>query len=61
MENKLMILEEVAEYLHCSPDAIRCWRKTKDFPYIKISHRFVRYRKIEIDKWLKREDNHKTP
>ena len=52
MENELMVLEEVAKYLHCSPDAIRVWRRTKNFPYIKISHRCVRYRKHEIDDWL---------
>ena len=49
-----MILAEVAEYLQCSPDTIRVWRRTKNFPCIKISHRFVRYRKDEIDEWLKR-------
>lgn len=52
MENKLMVLEEVAEYLHCSPGTIRGWRRTKNFPCIKKSHRFVRYRKDEIDDWL---------
>ena len=54
MENKLMVLKEVAEYLHCSSDTIRTWRKTKDFPCINISHRFVRYRKREIDNWLRK-------
>lgn len=54
MKNTLMILKEVAEYLQCSPDTIRIWRRTKNFPYIKISHRFVRYRKREIDNWLRK-------
>ena len=53
MENRLMILKEVAEYLHCSPGIIRDWRRTNGFPCIKIGKHFVRYRKAEIDDWLR--------
>ena len=49
----LMTTEEVAEYLSLAVRTIKRWREEDAGPqYIRISHKCVRYRRSEVDRWL---------
>ncbi|WP_273441043.1 helix-turn-helix transcriptional regulator [Sedimenticola selenatireducens] len=49
----LMTSDEVAEYLNLAPRTIQKWREDKTGPqFIRINHRCVRYRRLEVDRWL---------
>ena len=52
MENdKIMTLEEVAEYLRLKPQTIYTWAQEKKIPAAKIGKEW-RFKKSMIDRWF---------
>lgn len=50
-DNKIMTLEEVAEYLRLKPQTIYTWAQLKKIPAAKLGKEW-RFRKSVIDKWF---------
>ena len=50
-EDKIMTLEEVAEYLRLKPQTIYTWAQEKKIPAAKLGKEW-RFRKSVIDKWF---------
>jgi len=51
VENKLLSITEMAEYLGIRVSTLYSWVSQKRIPYIKLG-RLVRFDLREIDKWL---------
>jgi excisionase family DNA binding protein len=49
--DKIMTLEEVAEYLRVKPQTIYTWAQEKTIPGAKLGKEW-RFRKSVIDKWF---------
>jgi len=53
MSEVLFTEKQAAEYLNLSQRALQSWRYSgRGMPFIRISHRCIRYRKSDIDEWL---------
>jgi excisionase family DNA binding protein len=50
-EDKILTLEEVAEYLRLKPQTIYTWAQEKKIPAAKLGKEW-RFRKSVIDKWF---------
>lgn len=50
-EDKIMTLEEVAEYLRLTPQTIYTWAQEKKIPAVKLGKEW-RFRKSLVDKWF---------
>ena len=50
-EDKIMTLEEVAEYLRVKPQTIYTWAQEKNIPAAKLGKEW-RFKKSMIDKWF---------
>jgi excisionase family DNA binding protein len=50
---ELLSESEAAVYLGLKPGTLSVWRSTKryDLSYVKVG-RLVRYRKVDLDRWL---------
>jgi hypothetical protein len=44
-----------AKYLHTKSRTLRLWRRTRGLPHVKITSRVIRYRKADIDEWMRRQ------
>jgi PTS system nitrogen regulatory IIA component len=53
-EERLLTIDEVAEFLHINPMTVYAWVKEGKIPAFKIG-KVWRFRKTEIDKWLKKQ------
>ncbi len=54
MDLEIMSSREAAEYLSLSMVTLKLWRRDGfGPPYIQVHKRLVRYRKVDIDQWLK--------
>jgi excisionase family DNA binding protein len=49
--DKIMTLEEVAEYLRLKPQTIYTWAQEKKIPAVKLGKEW-RFKKSVIDKWF---------
>ncbi|MGE5406444.1 MAG: helix-turn-helix domain-containing protein [Methanosarcina sp.] len=49
--DKIMTLEEVAEYLRLTPQTIYSWAQEKKIPAVKLGKEW-RFKKSLIDKWF---------
>ena len=49
--DKIMTLEEVAEYLRVKPQTIYTWAQEKKIPAAKLGKEW-RFRKSMVDKWF---------
>lgn len=58
MNNDIMTLEEVAEYLKLKPQTIYKWAQENEIPALKIGKEW-RFRKSILDKWLDRKFSEK--
>lgn len=56
MFDKLMTVEQMAEYLQVDEYTIYAWARKGKMPAFKVG-RFWRFRKEEIDKWLESQKN----
>lgn len=55
MTNRLLSIQEVAEYLGVSPRTVQAWCQGNKIPHYKIGGRLRRFDKREIDQWLERK------
>jgi excisionase family DNA binding protein len=53
MERLGITTSEAAEYLGCSPAALRRWRKTECGPRFYRAGRLVRYQRKDLDDWVR--------
>ncbi len=53
-EERLLTIDEVAEFLHVNPMTVYSWVKDEKIPAFKIG-KVWRFRKTEIDEWLKKQ------
>ena len=53
--NKLMTIDEVAEYLQLPKSTIYQWRTRRDGPPGYKLGRHVRYRRSEVDAWVEQQ------
>jgi len=51
--DKLLTVEEIAEYLKLRPSTIYQWTHQGFIPHIKLGNR-VRFRLCQIEKWLEK-------
>ena len=51
-KDRLMKIQEVAEYLNLSPKTIASMVYQKRIPHIKLSRRCLRFKKSDIDRWI---------
>ena len=56
--DKIMTLEEVADYLRVKPQTIYTWAQENKIPAAKIGREW-RFRKTVIDKWFDDQMNEK--
>jgi excisionase family DNA binding protein len=52
MVNDILTEEQAAELLGIQPRTCRLWRKTRGLPYIKLTQKEIRFRRLDIDQWL---------
>ena len=53
-EERLLTIDEVADFLHINPMTVYAWVRDGKIPAFKIG-KVWRFRKTEIDKWLKKQ------
>jgi excisionase family DNA binding protein len=53
-EERLLTIDEVAEFLHINPMTVYAWVKDEKIPAFKIG-KVWRFRKSEIDNWLRKQ------
>jgi excisionase family DNA binding protein len=52
----LFTTEELAEFLGLSPRTLKDWRNQGKGPKsVRIGHKTIRYRKEDVDSWIKRQ------
>ncbi len=51
MKDRLMTVQEVAEYLQCSLSTVRRWVARGKVPHYRMG-KLVRFRRAELDRWL---------
>ena len=52
--NRLLDVQEAAEYLKTTPATLRCRVSRRQVPFVKIG-RSVRFRVSDLDKWIDRQ------
>lgn len=45
---------QAAAFLAVEPRTLRLWRATRGLPYIRITSKVIRYRKVDLDEFLAR-------
>jgi excisionase family DNA binding protein len=50
--SELMTPEQVCDLLQILPRTLVLWRHTRGLPFVKITSKFIRYRRKDIDAWL---------
>lgn len=58
VSDKLMTVEQMAEYLQVDEYTIYAWARKGKMPAFKVG-RFWRFRKEDIDKWLEEKKNNR--
>lgn len=60
MTNKIsdnyISIDEAAEYLGVKASTIRSWVKTKGMPHYRVGGKLLKFKRSEIDDWIKNED-----
>ncbi len=51
---RLMTVEEIAEYLQVKPSTIYQWTHTGFIPHVKLGNR-VRFRLSQVDRWVEKK------
>ncbi len=50
-------IEEAADYLSVKASTIRSWIKNKGMPHYRVGGKLLKFKRSEIDKWIRCEDN----
>ena len=51
---ELLTDEQAAAFLSVEPRTLRLWRNTQGLPFIRVTSKIIRYRKVDLDGWLAR-------
>lgn len=51
VKERLMTMQEVAEYLQCSVSTVRRWVGRGKVPHYRMG-KMIRFRRAELDRWL---------
>jgi DNA-binding transcriptional MerR regulator len=46
--------KQVSVLLHTNPRTLRLWRQARGLPFVRITSKVIRYRRVDIDEWLAR-------
>jgi hypothetical protein len=46
--------KQLSALLNTTPRTLRVWRHTRGLPFVKITNKVIRYRRLDIDDWLAR-------
>ena len=49
---KLLTVDEVADYLGVTKATIYCWTSQKKIPHVKLTKRLLKFREKEIVEWI---------
>ena len=52
MEKRLLNIEEASEYLGIAEKTLYHWVSMKKIPFVKLSHKVLRFDVARIDKWV---------
>ena len=52
--SELMNDRELAVYLKVKQRTVRQWRAHHQLPFIRVTAKCVRFRKVDVDEWLER-------
>jgi excisionase family DNA binding protein len=52
MENHLLDVNEIAEFLHLSPGTVYHFISQGRIPFVRLSARCVRFRRCDIEAWI---------
>ena len=56
MESEFLTSGQAAQFLQVSINTLSCWRSRGTGPsYVKLGKRLIRYRKSDLDAWIKSE------
>jgi excisionase family DNA binding protein len=53
---KLLTVEEIADYLQVKPSTIYQWTHQGFIPHVKLGNR-VRFRLSQVDRWIEKREN----
>ncbi len=57
---KLLTVEEIADYLRVKPSTIYQWTHQRFIPHVKLGNR-VRFRLSQVDRWIEKRENNGRP
>ena len=57
---KLLTVEEIADYLHVKPSTIYQWTHQGFIPHVKLGNR-IRFRLRQVDRWIEKRANGGRP
>lgn len=59
MDNYISI-EEAADYLGVKTSTVRSWIKNKGMPHYRVGGKLLKFKRFEIDEWIKCKDENAT-
>ncbi len=57
---RLLAVEEIADYLQVKPSTIYQWTHQGFIPHVKLGNR-VRFRLNQVDRWIEKRENNGKP
>lgn len=57
---KLLTVEEIADYLQVRPSTIYQWTHQGFIPHVKLGN-LVRFKQFQIDRWVEKKANNGRP
>lgn len=52
--NDILDDAQLAAMLRIEPRTLRLWRQTRALPFIRLTPKVIRYRRVDVDGWLAR-------
>lgn len=52
--NDILDDAQLATMLRIEPRTLRLWRQTRALPFIRLTPKVIRYRRVDVDGWLAR-------
>jgi excisionase family DNA binding protein len=53
MDKEILTVEDLAQYLQITSLTVYRWVRVGKIPHIKLGGKAIRFRKVDIDEWLK--------
>jgi len=58
IQKRLLTIKEASEYLGIQVKTLYKWVYEKKIPYVKFSHKSLKFDKIKLDEWIDRQTIH---